>query len=128
MRSVLPPALVPAANNYIASQGGTPNIFLGDGSLNPDGVLGLFFNQVEVRTDLTPALLFPINQTGPTPSPVMDELLGRLHPTVILSGPAGRVVVSPFGMSQGAKSWWPVIAVGGALALVAGWLVFGGRR
>ncbi len=127
MRAVLPASLVPAANAFIMAQGGTPNIFLNDGTLNPDGVLGLFFNQVEVRTNLTPALQFPINQGGEPPDPFMQDVLNRLQPTVILSGPAGRVVVSPHGTSAGASSWWPVVLIGGAVALVGGWLVFGGR-
>ncbi len=127
MRAIVPPALVPAVNNFIMMQGGTPNVFLPDGSANPDGVLSLFFNEVEVRTNLTPPLAFPINSAGSAPSPWMQDVLNRLQPTVILSGPVGRVVVSPHGTSPGASSWWPVALAGGAAALFAGWLVFGGR-
>ena len=128
MQSVLPPSLVPAANAYIVSQGGAQDIFLPDGSLNPGGVLSLFFNQVEVKTNVTPALLFPINAHGAPPDPTTQMLLNQLQPTVVFSGPAGRIVVSPYGSSQGASSWWPVALIGGAVVLIGGWLVFGGRR
>lgn len=121
------PALVGITRNLIASQGGNPMMVNNDGSLNPDGVLALFFNNVEVRTSVTPPLLFPIGPTGTPADPATEALIRSLKPTVILSGPAGQVVVAPYGTVV-AESWVPVLLAGGAALAVIGWLIFGQRR
>lgn len=121
-------SLVPATRNLIASQGGNPFMIRDDGSLSPDGVVSLFFNEVEIRTAVTPPLRFPIGPTGAPASPAADALVKSLQPSVTFRGPAGQVVVAPYGQVEGETSWWPVILAGGALAVLAGWLVFGGRR
>lgn len=121
------PELVPVARSLIASQGGSPYLLNDDGSLSPDATLALFYNEVEVRTSVTPPLRFPIGPTGTPADPTTDALVRQLKPTVILRGPAGEVTVAPYG-TEVATSWWPVILAGGATVLLAGWLVFGGRR
>lgn len=124
---LIDPNLVNISRALIASQGGNPLMLNDDGSLNPDGVIALFFNNVEVRTSVTPPLLFPIGPTGTQADPATDALVRSLKPTVILSGPAGRVVVAPYGTVV-AESWLPVILGGAAVLGVLGWLVFGQRR
>ena len=119
--------MVPLARGLISAQNGNPWMLNDDGSLNPDGVLALFFDTVEVRTTATPALRFPIGPTGAPADPTTDALIRSLKPTVILSGPAGRVEVAPYGVTE-PGSWWPLAIGGTAAALLAGWLVFGGRR
>ena len=121
------PALVGPTRALIQSQGGNPYMVNDDGSLNPDGVLALFFNNVEVRTSVTPPLLFPIGPTGTPADPATEALIRALKPTVILRGPAGEVVVAPYGTVV-AKSWIPVLVAGGVGLAVLGWLVFGQRR
>lgn len=121
------PSLVPITRNLIASQGGNPFMVNDDGSLNPDGVLALFWNNVEVRTSVTPPILFPIGPTGTPADPATEALIKALKPTVILKGPAGEVVVAPYGTVV-AKSWVPVAVAGAALVAVVGWLIFGQRR
>lgn len=124
---LLNPAFVPGARALIQSQGGNPLILNNDGSLNPDGVLSLFWNNLEVRTSVTPPLLFPIGPHGTPADPATDALIRSLKPTVILKGPAGDVVIAPYGTVV-AQSWGPVV-IGGVLGLgVLGWLVFGQRR
>lgn len=120
------PALVGVSRNLIASQGGNPLMVNNDGSLNPDGVLALFFNNVEVRTSVTPPLLFPIGPAGTPADPATEALIRSLKPTVILRGPAGEVVVAPYGTVV-AKSWIPVLLAGGLGLAVIGWLIFGQR-
>lgn len=123
MLQIVPPNLVPAAQALIAQQGGNPYLLQANGELNPDGVLALFFNQAEVRTSITPSLIFPIGPTGAPASPMTDALISSLQPTVILSGPAGRVEIAPYGVTQGAGSWWPLAIGGGAAAFVIWWLL-----
>jgi len=120
------PNLVGTTRLLIQSQGGNPLMINNDGSLNPDGVLALFFNNVEVRTSVTPPLLFPIGPTGTPADPATEALVRSLKPTVILSGPAGRVMVAPYGTVV-AKSWVPVLVAGGVGLALLGWLVFGQR-
>lgn len=125
---LIPAALVPAVRSFVQSQGGDPYLVNNDGSVNPTATVALFFNEVRVKTAVTPELVFPINAQGQAPDPLMQEVLDQLRPTVTLTGPAGTVIAAPYGMPQGQRSWWPVgLAVGGAVLFV-GWALFGGRR
>lgn len=122
---ILTPALVPAAQALIMSQGGDPNLLSPNGELNIVGAIGLFFNEAEVRTAVTPAIRFPIAATGAPPSPAVQELLNTLQPSIVLSGPAGTVTAAPYGVPVGESSWLPIALVGvGALAFI-GWALFG---
>ncbi len=121
------PSLVGVTRTLISSQGGNPWMINNDGTLNPDGVLALFWNNVEIRTSVTPPIKFPIGPTGTPSSPSADLLVKSLKPTVILSGPAGQITVAPYGTVV-AESWWPAIIAGGLGLALVGWLVFGQRR
>lgn len=125
---LVPAALVPAVRQYIQSQGADPAIFNNDGSVNPLGAVGLFFDTVTVRTSITPDITFPINASGQPPSRAGQELLEQLQPVVVMSGRAGTVEVAPYGMPVGRRSWLPVVLVGAGAVLFIGWAVFGGRR
>ncbi len=121
------PALVGASRILIQQQGGNPFIINDRGELNPDGLLQLFFNNVEVQTAVTPTIKFPIGPNGLPPNPAADALIKSLQPSIVFSGPAGRVVVAPYGQAEGEASWWPVIIAGGATLALISWLVFGRR-
>lgn len=121
---LVPRELVPVAQSLIAKQGYNPYLIDANGNLDAGGVLGVFFNEVEVRTTVTPPLKFPITATGPSPDPMMQEVLESLRPTVIFTGPAGREVIAPFGETSGASSWLPVALVGGAIVLGIGYLLW----
>lgn len=96
--------------------------------IDPNVLVSQFFDTVEVHTSATPPLIFPISAGGAPPSPLMAAALNSLQPTVVLSGPAGRVVVAPYGETKGATSWLPLALVSGALVLGLGWAFFGGRK
>lgn len=122
---LIPPALVPAAQAALRNQGLDPNIFGPNGDLNAAGLVGLAFNQVTVRTGITPDITFPISASGAPPSQATQELLNQLQPTVLLSGPGGSYVLAPYGQAQGTQSWWPLVLLGvGGLGFV-GWALFG---
>lgn len=122
---ILPAALVPAAQSLISQQGYDPNLISGDGSLNPAGVVNIFFDSVVVRTAITPDLIFPINASGAPPSEAMQELMRTIQPSVTLTGRAGTVTVAPYGAPTGQTSWLPIALFGlGGLAFV-GWALFG---
>jgi hypothetical protein len=122
---ILTPALVPVARAILAQQGADPNIIDNNGDLSAVGALGLFFNEAEVRTAVTPSIRFPISASGAPPSPAVQELLRQLQPSVILRGPAGEAVVAPYGMPVGQTSWLPIALVGlGAVAFI-GWAIWG---
>lgn len=120
---LIPPALVPAVQAYLASQG-QPMVIDGNGNLDAGGVLGLFYNTVEVRTNVTPPIRFPISASGPQQSGPMRELVAGLQPTLIFSGPAGSQQVAPFGSAQGETSWLPIAAIGTVVILGIGYLIF----
>lgn len=120
---LVPPALAPAIQAYLMQQG-QPMVIDGNGNLDAGGVIALAFNEVEIRTSLTPSLVFPIAPSGQPGNPAMQELVHQLQPTVVFRGPAGTQTIAPYGAAQGAESWLPVIAIGGAIVLGIGWLIF----
>lgn len=126
---LIPPYLVPAAQTFLRQQGMDPALFNADGSMNPVGLVGVAFDQVTVRTAITPDLVFPISASGAPMSPATRELMERLQPEVTLHGRFGQVTVAPYGASpQGWRSWWPLALAGAGTVLFVGWAVFGGRR
>lgn len=125
---LIPPALVPVVQQFMASQGYQGNLFAYDGNLNPSAIAELFFDEVTVRTNITPDLIFPINSRGGPPNAAMEQLLNTLQPSVTLTGPVGTATIAPYGQARGAGSWWPFALGAGVVVLGIGWAVFGGRR
>ena len=101
------------------------NTFVNQGGINTSGVISQFYNQVTVRTAVTPDLVFPITANGPPPSAASQQLLDQLQPTIILSGPAGEYTLAPYGQATGQRSWLPIALVGVGAVLFIGWAVFG---
>ena len=121
----LPQPLVPVAQGFLREQGLDPNTFAPDGSIRPEGIVNIFFDTVTVRTNVTPDLVFPINASGQPPSDATQELINQLQPSITLSGRIGTVTVSPYGIPQGQRSWWPIVLVGlGGVAFLS-WALFG---
>jgi hypothetical protein len=102
-----------------------PANLIGSEGLNTAAAISMFYNQVEVRTAVTPTLRFPISSDGQPPSPFVQQLLNQLQPTVILSGPAGEVVLAPYGQATGQTSWLPIALFGIGSVLFIGWAVWG---
>lgn len=125
---LIPPQLVPVAQQYLRQQGMDPALFNGDGSINPVGIVGVVFDKVTIRTAITPDLVFPIAASGEPMSPAMRQLMEQVQPEVVLDGRFGPVTVSPYGTPHGQRSWLPVALVGAGVVLFIGWAVFGGRR
>jgi hypothetical protein len=124
----IPPALVVPFRNALQNQGIDPNTIDAYGNIHPEGIVSAFYNQVTVRTSVTPDLIFPISAGGAPPSAAERELLNQLQPTVVLSGPAGSFVLAPYGQAAGGqRSWWPVVLIGGGALAFVGWAVFGRR-
>jgi hypothetical protein len=121
----IPQPLVGALRNALQNEGLDPNTIDWNGELHPEGLVAAFYNQVTVRTSVTPDLVFPISPTGAPPSDVQQELLNQLQPTVILSGPAGAFTLAPYGQAVAARSWWPVALFAGGTLAFLGWTVFG---
>lgn len=113
---LVPQQLVPAVRAYIQQQGADPNLIANDGSINPAGVVNVFFDTVTVRTAITPDLVFPINSSGAPPSAAMQQLMNTVQPTITLSGRAGTVTVNPYGTPVGQTSWAPLV-IGGVFAI-----------
>lgn len=123
---LIPTALVPAVQAYIASQGQNPNLIGNDGSISPEGIVAFAFNEVTVRTAITPDITFPISASGAPADPTIQQLIATLQPSVTLSGPAGTVNVAPFGQAAGTGSlgWWPIALGVTAVLGFAGWAIF----
>lgn len=122
---ILPAQLVPIAQQYIRSQGLDPGVIGNDGSLNAAGVVDIFFDEVTVRTAITPDLIFPIAASGAAPSQAMQQLMNTLQPSVTLSGRAGTVTVAPYGAPVGQTSWLPLVIGGGAAIAFLVWALTG---
>lgn len=95
------------------------------GNLNVPGIISQAYNQVTVRTAVTPDIVFPISANGPPSSAATQELLNQLQPTVIISGPAGSFVLAPYGQAVGQTSWVPIALFGLGAAAFIGWALFG---
>lgn len=121
----IPQVLIGPFRSALQSQGVDPNTIDAYGNIHPEGLVSAFYNQVTVRTSVTPDLIFPITASGPPPSDAQREILGQIKPTVILSGPAGVATLAPYGQAQGASSWWPLVIFGGGTLAFIGWAVFG---
>jgi hypothetical protein len=93
--------------------------------VNIPGIISQAYNQVTIRTAVTPDIVFPISATGAPPDAASQQLLNQLQPTVIVSGPAGSFSLAPFGQPVGQRSWLPIALVGLGAVLFVGWAVFG---
>lgn len=122
---LIPPELVPLARGYLLQKGQNPDIFGNGGSLDGGALTSILYNQVEIRTSATPPLIFPIGPAGPPTDSATEALIQQLQPTIIFTGPAGRLEIAPYGAASGASSWIPFALLGGAIVLGIGWLVWG---
>ena len=94
-----------------------------NGANNPDEVVAKLvpsvWNNVEFSSSATPTLNAEVayDPNGP-PNPLMQWL----KPTVILTGPAGRTVIAPYGQAGGGGG---VVALGVLLGIVGVGFVLG---
>jgi len=89
------------------------------GQWTPYVAAAQFFDELEVRTRVTPAIRISVRELeDPTPNPA----LAALAPAFILRGPAGTLTVAPYGEVPDGSGG----AARGAGLVVAGVLVLGG--
>lgn len=101
------------------------NDLVNQGGVNAPGIISQFYNQVTVRTAVTPDIVFPISAGGPPPDLATQQLLNSIQPTVIISGPAGSFTLAPYGQAVGQRSWLPIALVGVGVVAFVGWAIFG---
>ena len=85
---------------------------IASGGKNPEQLLPAIWSNVEVRTNATPSIDAAISYD---PSAPPSPLLQWLRPTVILTGPAGRTVIAPYGEAGGSGG---LVAAGVLLGIV----------
>lgn len=78
------------------------------------GGLTSLYSTLEMRTSVTPPAFIDLAALARDQSPP-SPITQFLRPTIILSGPAGRQVIAPYGEADG--GWGPALS---ALAVVVG--------
>lgn len=134
---LLPPALVPIARSLLQSQGIDARAVSDSGEIDPQALVALAFDKVEIRTAYTKPIM--VDLKGP-PDPETARLLADIRPQIKLSGRAGEAEIAPYGQkAAGESSGFPSlntptgrIALGigaGAIGLLfVGALLFSGRK
>lgn len=125
---IVPPALVGIARMAFQSQGIPPGAVSDDGTIDPQALIALAFDTIEIRTRLTPPIR--INLKDLSPNPEMQRLLNQVQPAVKLTGRAGTYTFAPQGIPDGIaaeqiKSTGTSLGLGIGAALL-GVLVLGG--
>lgn len=139
------PAVVRAAPNKVRFEPGpvkldTPLAFLNQlgpslfdpetGQWTPYRAASRFFDELEIRTRLTPAIRISVRELeDPTPNPALKALA----PAFILRGPVGTLTIAPYGevpdpdegAVRGALVALGLLSLGAAAAGTGYWL---GRR
>lgn len=100
LAGIIPPALVPTARAYLASQGITQSAVTDAGDVDPQAIIALVYDSVEFRSRLFPAGKVSYNLKDTTSSPQTRALLKFVQPAVILrSAKLGdRVLFAPAGV------------------------------
>ncbi len=110
----LPSALVPALRSALQSQGFPRSSVTDAGNIDPAALLSGVFHTIELRSAATPPITIKTAelQFGGPPNP----WLSFLKPTVIMTGPAGRTLIAPYG-EAGDGTLGAVVVVGGLVGL-----------
>lgn len=103
----------------------TPSLVDAKGNLTPYTAVAQFFDEVEIRTKVTPPIKLNIrNLDAPGTNPILD----KLKPAFILRGPIGTKVVAPYGelptAEEGIANAEKLIGVGVGTILFVGGLGF----
>ena len=106
------PLVAATARAALQSQGLNPNIVTPGGALDPQMLITLAFDSVEVRSTLGN---FTINLNAPS-SPAMQAVIDRVKPTLVFRGRAGTFEVAPYGAATGVdpsvSKWGGAIGIG----------------
>ncbi len=111
-----PAALVPSIRALFETQGIGGNAVDDQGNIDPQALLALAFDQVEIRTNATPPVTMSLK--GPS-DPATQAILAKLNPTLIFTGAAGRAVLAPYDGTSGGD-WFGSLGGQIAMGVVAG--------
>lgn len=119
--STLPPVLVVPVRAALVSQGFPGGVIRNDGTFDFSLLASSTYDTVEVWSNASPPITMNVVEAlrddGKPPNPV----LAALQPTVVLSGPRGKLVIAPFGTARRDGAWkGAAVVVGGVLGLM--WL------
>lgn len=128
-----PAALVPSIRALFQAQGIDGSAVDDQGNVDPQALLALAFDQVEIRTNATPTVTMSLK--GPS-DPATEALLTQLQPTLTFSGAAGTAVLAPYkAAGTGGGDWFSSMGSKIAIGIVAGatgvalmLIAFGGAR
>jgi hypothetical protein len=121
---IVPPTLVVVARTALQNQGLDPYIITSAGELDPMKLFGSGFTDVEIRTTLFNTHFRPNEPSNPATT----KLLKQLQPTIILTGPAGRVTLAPYGVAKQADLSGSGLAIGlGVGAGLLGLMLIGSK-
>lgn len=112
-----PQALVPSIRALFQAQGIDGSAVDDQGNIDPQALLALAFDQVEIKTNATPTMT--MNLKGPS-DPTTQALLNQLQPTLVFSGPAGRAVLAPQGAAgEDGGNWFSALTGKAGIAVAA---------
>ena len=103
--------LVDIVRSVLVQQGFPPDVIDSAGKMNLTAIAAGLYDTVEIHSKLTPPIVLNLKDalaSGP-PNPIV----AWAQPTVVLRGKRGRVVVAPYGESEG--SILPLLALAGGL-------------
>ena len=95
---LLPSALAIAARAALGSQGYNPNIISPSGEIDPQALLALAYDRIELRTSLFDKLVINLNSPS---DPATQAMMNRIQPSITFVGRAGRFEIAPYGVATG---------------------------
>lgn len=91
---IVPQSLVPVVRGVFASQGIGPGAVSDTGELDPQALIALAYDKIELRTAYTPPLVMDLKAP---PDPESARLLNDIRPHITFIGRAGRYELAPYG-------------------------------
>lgn len=92
---IVPRALVPVARATFVSQGIDGAAVSDTGEVDPQALIALAFDKLELKTAYTPTLVMDLKAP---PDPATAILLNDIRPHITLWGRAGKVEIAPYGV------------------------------
>lgn len=101
---ILPPALVIPGRLALQAQGIDGRMISDSGDVNPQALVALAWDTVEIKTAVSPPIVIDLKKSGKGQA---SQIIRDLQPVVTLNGRAGRVVIAPAGEPSGIKNLQP---------------------
>jgi len=116
---LVPSSVVPIVRGAFMSQGIDGSMISDSGDVEPQALIALLFDTIEVRTRLTPSLVIDLKRA---PVEGGDRLLKEIiQPELIFRGNAGEFKLNPYGEPTGISpevgkwGWIAGLGIGGLL-------------